>query len=70
MAAYLSPPIAMIFCLAITWPRMNEAGAFWGLMIGKVIYPKYYKNSNESLTFLFFDRSGSQGSTEKFLQLC
>ena len=37
IAAYLSPPIAMIFCLAISWPRMNEAGAFWGLMIGLII---------------------------------
>ena len=46
IAAYLSPPIAMIFCLAISWPRMNEAGAFWGLMIGKVIYSKYFKNSD------------------------
>ena len=24
IAAYLSPPIAMIFCMAIIWPRMNE----------------------------------------------
>ena len=24
IAAYLSPPIAMIFCMAIVWPRMNE----------------------------------------------
>lgn len=37
IAAYLSPPIAMIFCLAIAWPRMNEQGAFWGLMFGLVI---------------------------------
>ena len=37
IAAYLSPPIAMIFTMAIAWPRMNEAGAFWGLMAGLVI---------------------------------
>ena len=37
IASYLTPPIAMIFCLAIIWPRMNERGAFWGLMIGLVI---------------------------------
>lgn len=37
IAAYLSPPIAMIFCLAISWPRMNECGAFWGLMLGLVV---------------------------------
>ena len=27
----------MIFSLAIAWPRMNECGAFWGLMTGLVI---------------------------------
>ena len=37
IAAYLAPPIAMIFSLAIAWPRMNECGAFWGLMTGLVI---------------------------------
>ena len=25
MASYLSPPIAMVYCLAIAWPRVNEA---------------------------------------------
>lgn len=34
VAAYISPPIAMTFCMAMTWPRMNEMGAFWGLMTG------------------------------------
>jgi sodium/myo-inositol cotransporter 3 len=28
IAAYLSPPIAMIFCMAIAWPRMNEKVTF------------------------------------------
>ncbi|XP_045592204.1 sodium/mannose cotransporter SLC5A10 [Procambarus clarkii] len=37
IAAYLAPPIAAIYCLAIAWKRMNELGAFWGLMIGFVI---------------------------------
>ncbi len=36
-SAYLSPPIAMTFCLAICWRRMNERGAFWGLMAGTAI---------------------------------
>ena len=27
IAAYLSPPIAMVFCMAITWKRMNEAAS-------------------------------------------
>ena len=34
VASYLSPPIAMVYCLAIAWPRMNELGAFWSLMYG------------------------------------
>ncbi|XP_068221656.1 sodium/myo-inositol cotransporter-like isoform X2 [Palaemon carinicauda] len=34
IAAYLAPPIAAIYCMAITWKRMNEPGAFWGLMSG------------------------------------
>ncbi|CAL4069028.1 unnamed protein product, partial [Meganyctiphanes norvegica] len=34
VAAYLSPPIAAMYCLAIFWKRMNESGAFWGLMSG------------------------------------
>jgi len=37
IAAYISPPIAMTFCMAMTWYRMNEAGAFWGLMAGMLI---------------------------------
>ena len=24
IAAYISPPIAMTFCMAMTWARMNE----------------------------------------------
>ena len=31
---------------------------------GKVIYPKYYKNSNKSCTFFCFGYLGRQGSTE------
>ena len=33
-------------------------------MLTKVIYPKYYINSNESCTFLFVGRLGRQGSTK------
>ncbi|XP_064610578.1 sodium/myo-inositol cotransporter-like [Liolophura sinensis] len=33
---YLAPPFAMIFLLAILVPRINEKGAFWGLMIALV----------------------------------
>jgi len=37
IAAYLSPPIAIVYCMAILWPRTNEQGAFWGLMYGLVV---------------------------------
>ena len=37
VSAYLSPPIAMVFCMAVAWRRMTEPGAFWGLMVGLVI---------------------------------
>ena len=37
VASYLSPPIAMVYCLAIAWPRMNELGAFWSLMYGLTV---------------------------------
>ncbi|XP_071961784.1 sodium/glucose cotransporter 4-like [Antedon mediterranea] len=34
ISAYLSPPIAAIFLLAILWHGVNEPGAFWALMAG------------------------------------
>lgn len=37
ISAYLSPPIAMVFCMAVVWKRMTESGAFWGLMVGLVL---------------------------------
>ncbi len=30
----LAPPLAAVYVLAILYPRANEAGAFWGMMIG------------------------------------
>ena len=33
--SYFAPPLAAIYILAVLWPRANEAGAFWSLMIGK-----------------------------------
>ena len=33
----LAPPICSVYLLAIFWPRTNEPGAFWGLMVGLVI---------------------------------
>jgi len=33
VSAYLAPPIAAVYILAILWPRLNEPGAFWSLML-------------------------------------
>eukprot|EP00088_Acartia_fossae_P003904 TRINITY_DN11679_c1_g1_i5.p1 TRINITY_DN11679_c1_g1~~TRINITY_DN11679_c1_g1_i5.p1 ORF type:complete len:657 (+),score=100.25 TRINITY_DN11679_c1_g1_i5:30-2000(+) len=37
ITSYLAPPICAVYLLAIFWPRMNEPGAFWGLMVGLVV---------------------------------
>ncbi|KAG8521246.1 Solute carrier family 5 member 4, partial [Galemys pyrenaicus] len=37
ISSYLGSPIAVVFLLAIICKRVNEQGAFWGLMIGLVI---------------------------------
>uniref|UniRef100_A0A9J8ATU6 Sodium/glucose cotransporter 2 n=1 Tax=Cyprinus carpio carpio TaxID=630221 RepID=A0A9J8ATU6_CYPCA len=37
VTSYLAPPIAAVFFLAIFMKRVNEAGAFWGLMGGLVM---------------------------------
>ena len=37
VASILSPPIAVVYFLSVTWPRMNEPGAFWTLIIGLII---------------------------------
>ncbi|XP_065933237.1 sodium/mannose cotransporter SLC5A10 [Magallana gigas] len=34
LTGYLAPPIGGIFLLAIFVPRVNEQGAFWGMVIG------------------------------------
>ncbi|KAM9259645.1 sodium/glucose cotransporter 1 isoform 2-T2 [Cariama cristata] len=34
VTSYLGPPIAAVFLLAIFCKRVNEQGAFWGLMVG------------------------------------
>jgi len=36
VTSYLAPPVCAIYVLAIAWPRCNEQGAFWGLMVGLV----------------------------------
>uniref|UniRef100_A0A8D0LAH7 Sodium/glucose cotransporter 1 n=1 Tax=Sphenodon punctatus TaxID=8508 RepID=A0A8D0LAH7_SPHPU len=37
ITSYLGPPIAAVFLLAIFCKRVNEKGAFWGLVIGLVV---------------------------------
>ncbi|KAF0296953.1 Sodium/glucose cotransporter 4 [Amphibalanus amphitrite] len=37
ITSYLAPPICAIYLLAVFWPRTNEQGAFWGIMIGLVV---------------------------------
>ncbi|KAK3757698.1 hypothetical protein RRG08_000206 [Elysia crispata] len=37
VTGYFAPPILAVFLLAILWPRTNEKGAFWGLMLGLVV---------------------------------
>ncbi|XP_018408537.1 PREDICTED: sodium/glucose cotransporter 4-like isoform X2 [Nanorana parkeri] len=37
VTSYLSPPVTAIFILAIFVKRVNESGAFWGLIIGLVV---------------------------------
>ncbi|XP_013874870.1 sodium/glucose cotransporter 4 [Austrofundulus limnaeus] len=37
VTSFLAPPITAVFIMAIFWPRANEQGAFWGLMIGLVV---------------------------------
>ncbi|XP_066181632.1 sodium/glucose cotransporter 4-like [Sylvia atricapilla] len=37
IGSYLSPPVTALFILAIFWKRVNEPGAFWGLMIGLAV---------------------------------
>ncbi|CAF0983797.1 unnamed protein product [Adineta ricciae] len=35
--SFLAPPICAIYLLAILWKRVNEEGAFWGLICGLII---------------------------------
>ncbi|KAM4628837.1 sodium/glucose cotransporter 4 [Polymixia lowei] len=37
VTSFLAPPITAVFLMAIFWPRANEQGAFWGLVIGLVV---------------------------------
>ncbi|XP_004645610.1 solute carrier family 5 member 4-like [Octodon degus] len=36
-SSYLGPPVAAVFVLAIFCKRVNEQGAFWGLLFGLVV---------------------------------
>ena len=37
ITSYLAPPVCAAYVLAMFWPRTNEPGAFWGLMVGLVV---------------------------------
>ncbi|KAG2455617.1 SC5AA protein, partial [Polypterus senegalus] len=37
VTSYLAPPVTAVFILAVFWKRSNEAGAFWGLMVGLAV---------------------------------
>lgn len=37
ITSYLAPPVCAVYVLAIFWGRINEKGAFWGLMLGLII---------------------------------
>uniref|UniRef100_A0A672V014 Sodium/glucose cotransporter 1 n=1 Tax=Strigops habroptila TaxID=2489341 RepID=A0A672V014_STRHB len=37
VTSYLGPPIAAVFLLAIFCKRVNEPGAFWGLVVGLLV---------------------------------
>uniref|UniRef100_A0A8C0HN03 Solute carrier family 5 member 9 n=1 Tax=Buteo japonicus TaxID=224669 RepID=A0A8C0HN03_9AVES len=37
ITSYLAPPITALFILAIFCKRINESGAFWGLMVGLAV---------------------------------
>ncbi|XP_063263191.1 sodium/glucose cotransporter 4 [Prinia subflava] len=37
VTSYLSPPVTALFILAIFWKRVNEPGAFWGLVVGLAV---------------------------------
>ncbi|XP_067119222.1 sodium/glucose cotransporter 4-like [Centruroides vittatus] len=37
ISSYLSPPVCAVFLLGVLFPRINEKGAFWGLVSGLVI---------------------------------
>ncbi|KAK3602342.1 hypothetical protein CHS0354_013334 [Potamilus streckersoni] len=37
VTGYLAPPVLSLYLLAMIWSRTNEAGAFWGMMIGLLV---------------------------------
>ncbi|KAK3720045.1 hypothetical protein QZH41_015449, partial [Actinostola sp. cb2023] len=37
VTAYLSPPIASVYVIALFWKKATESGVFWGMMIGFVV---------------------------------
>ncbi|XP_060586945.1 sodium/mannose cotransporter SLC5A10-like [Ruditapes philippinarum] len=36
VTGYIAPPVCSVFLLAVLIPRVNEEGAFWGILIGQL----------------------------------
>ncbi|GIY78589.1 hypothetical protein CEXT_61671 [Caerostris extrusa] len=37
VTSFLAPPVCAVYILAIVFERVNEQGAFWGLMVGLIV---------------------------------
>lgn len=37
ITSFLGPPITAVFVICVLWPRLNEPGAFWGLVLGLMV---------------------------------
>ncbi|GBM55505.1 Sodium/glucose cotransporter 1, partial [Araneus ventricosus] len=37
VTSFLAPPVCAVYILAIVFKRVNEQGAFWGLMVGLIV---------------------------------
>jgi hypothetical protein len=37
VTAFIAPPVCAVYVLALFWPRINEAGAFWALIFGFIL---------------------------------
>ena len=54
--SYLAPPICAVYLLAVFWPRTNEPGAFWGLMVGLIVGLLRFLKFSRQIKFLIWNR--------------